>query len=71
MEKAKQVIRDANNLGYWTAATFIIDFPNETQEQINDTMKFIKESQLDFPIFYNLIPQPKTEIYYEECQCSV
>jgi anaerobic magnesium-protoporphyrin IX monomethyl ester cyclase len=65
LEKAKQVIRDANDLGYWTSATFIFDFPNETKEQVEDTMKFVRESGLDFPIFYNLIPQPKTEIYAE------
>ena len=70
LEKAKQVIRDANDLGYWTSATFIFDFPKETQEDRNNTMKFIKESQLDFPIFYNLIPQPKTEIY-AECEYSL
>ena len=70
LEKAKQVIREANDLGYWTSATFIFGFPNETQEQVNDTMKFIRESEMDFPIFYNLIPQPKTEIY-DECRCSL
>lgn len=67
LEKAKQVIKDANDLGFWTSATFIFDFPHETEEQRQDTMKFIKESQVDFPIFYNLNPQPKTEIY-AECQ---
>ena len=65
LEKAKQVIRDANDLGYWTSATFIFGFPRETEQDRRDTMDFIKDSQMDFPILYTLIPQPRTEIYAE------
>jgi anaerobic magnesium-protoporphyrin IX monomethyl ester cyclase len=65
LEKAKEVIRDANSLGYWTSATFILGFPQETESQRLETLEFAKSSNLDFPIFYNLIPQPKTEIYDE------
>lgn len=63
LDKARRVIKDANNLGYWTAATFITGFPNETPEQLNDTFEFAKTSGLDFPIFYNLQIQPKTELW--------
>lgn len=67
LKKARQVIEDANDLGFWTSATFIFDFPGETEQQVKDTLDFCKTSGLDFPIFYNLNPQPKTEIY-EECK---
>lgn len=67
LERAKQVIRDCNDLGFWTSATFIFSFPHETDEQVKATLDFVKDSQMDFPVFYNLIPQQKTEIY-EECQ---
>lgn len=70
LDKARRVIKDANDLGYWTAATFIFGFPGETPEQVKDTIDFAKTSGLDFPIFYNLIPQPKTEIY-DECRRSI
>lgn len=63
LEKAKQVIRDANDLGFWTAATFILGFPSETHLQRLETLRFAEESGLDFPIFYSLNPQPKTEVY--------
>ena len=63
LDKARRVIEDANDLGFWTSATFIVGFPEETDEQINDTLRFAKVSGLDFPIFYNLNIQPKTEIY--------
>jgi radical SAM superfamily enzyme YgiQ (UPF0313 family) len=69
LDKARQVIKDANDLGYWTAATFIFGFPNETPQQARDTIEFAKTSGLDFPIFYNLIPQPKTEIWDELKSC--
>jgi radical SAM superfamily enzyme YgiQ (UPF0313 family) len=63
LDKARQVIKDANDLGYWTSATFIFGFPGETEEQRNDSLEFAKTSGLDFPIFYNLRIQPKTELY--------
>jgi len=63
LDKARKVIKDANDLGYWTAATFILGFPEETEEQINDTYEFAMTSGIDFPIFYKLQIQPKTEIY--------
>ena len=66
LDKAQQVIKDANNLGYWTAATFIFGFPGETNQQKTDTIQFAIDSGIDFPIFYNLSPQSKTEIY-DEC----
>lgn len=63
LDKARQVIKDANDLGFWTAATFIVGFPGETPKQLRDTIDFPKTSGLDFPIFYHLQIQPKTEIY--------
>lgn len=67
LEKAKKVIKDANDLGYWTSATFITGFPEETEEQTQDTFNFAKTSGIDFPIFYNLQIQPKTEMYERFC----
>lgn len=63
LDKARQVIKDANDLGFWTSATFIVGFPGETEEQVKDTFDFAKTSGLDFPIFYNLNIQPKTELW--------
>jgi len=65
LDKARQVIKDANDLGFWTSATFISGFPKETQEETASNLLFAYNSQLDFPIFYQLNLQPKTEIYEE------
>ena len=67
LTKVKQVIKDANDLGFWTAGTFIMGFPDETETDRQLTINFAKESGLDFPIFYNLQIQPKTEMYDRFC----
>ena len=63
LDKARKVIEYANDVGFWTSATFIIGFPGETEAQQRDTLEFAKTSGLDLPIFYNLQIQPKTELY--------
>lgn len=60
---AKEVISQANKLGFWTSGTFIIGFPHETMKEIKATIDFAKESNMDFAIFYLLWPQPGTEVY--------
>lgn len=63
LNKAKEVISQANRLGFWTCATFIIGYPHETMKEIRATIDFARESNLDFSIFYLLSPQPGTEVY--------
>ena len=63
LDKAKKIIAVANDLGFWTAATFIIGHPHETMKEIRATIDFAKESNLDFAIFYLLVPQPGTVAY--------
>jgi len=63
LEHAKEIIKIANKLGFWTSATFIIGFPHETLKEIKDTFDFMVESGLDFPVIHLLNPQPKTEVY--------
>lgn len=67
LDKAREVIKDANRLGYWTAGTFIMDFPDETEEDRQMSIDFAKESGMDFPIYYSLQLQPKTELYDRLC----
>jgi radical SAM superfamily enzyme YgiQ (UPF0313 family) len=63
LDKAREVIKDANNLGFWTSATFIFGFPEETEAQRQDTIDFAKTSGIDFPIYYNLQIQAGTELW--------
>jgi radical SAM superfamily enzyme YgiQ (UPF0313 family) len=63
LDKAREVIKIANQLGFWTSATFIIGFPHETRAHIQKTIDFACSSQMDFVIIYLLTPQPGTEAY--------
>lgn len=60
---AKEVIKYANKLGFWTIGTFIIGFPYEDSKSINDTIDFAINSYLDFAIFYIANPLPGTKMY--------
>jgi len=46
-----------------TLGYYIVGFPGETMEQINDTIKLAFKLNCDFPIFYTLMPEPGSEIY--------
>lgn len=63
IEHAKKIIKAANDLGYWTSATFIVGFPHDTMREIQDTFNFIIDTGMDFPVIHLLNPQPKTEVY--------
>jgi len=63
LNHAKEIIKAANDLGFWTSATFIIGLPHESLKEIKDTFDFMVETGMDFPVIHLLNPQPKTEVY--------
>lgn len=63
LAQAKELTQYANKLGFWTLATNIIGFPYETREQIEDTIKFSIDSDVDFALFFRLGPRPGTPVY--------
>lgn len=63
LKQAKELTQYANKVGMWTIATNIIGFPYETKEQINDTINFAIESDVDFALFFRLGPRPGTPVY--------
>lgn len=62
---AREIIKEANRLGFWIAATFIIGFPNETKAQISRTISYAVNSELDFIIFYTPVIFPGTRLFDE------
>jgi magnesium-protoporphyrin IX monomethyl ester (oxidative) cyclase len=69
LDKAKKVVEYCNRIGMWTHASFIIGFPYETKEDIEETINYAIESELDFAAFFIATPFPGTplyEIYKEE-----
>lgn len=63
LNKAQGIIKYANKLGMWTAATFIIGFPHETGKDVEKTLKVSRSLGLDLAIYYLLVPQPGTQVY--------
>lgn len=63
LSQAERMIKYANKIGLWTICTNIIGFPDETREQIEDTIKFAIDSDTDLAIFYLLCPHPGTKAY--------
>jgi len=65
LEKAKKTIALCNQLGFWTLSTFIIGFPKETGEDIEETINWAINSGLDFASFYIATPYPGTDLHQE------
>ena len=64
-DQAREIIAFASQIGLWTIATFIIGFPDETREQIEETINFAVSTDLDFAVFYIANPFPGTPMYQD------
>lgn len=65
LSKVKETIALANRLGFWTNSTFIIGFPKETKEDVEETINWVVNSGLDFATFYVATPFPGTDLRQE------
>ena len=59
----KKMIEKCNKLGIFTVSTFIIGFPDETMEDIQQTIDFANNSGLDFALFYVAQPYAGTPLF--------
>ncbi len=67
-EKIFEVVKLFKRKGIMTRGFFIIGFPEETDETIRETIRMIKELDLDLVNVFNLIPFPGTRVFQ---QCMV
>jgi len=63
LKKVKETIKLANKIGFWTQGNFIIGFPYETKEEIEETIQYAYNSYLDFAIFFIAKPYAGSEMY--------
>jgi magnesium-protoporphyrin IX monomethyl ester (oxidative) cyclase len=63
LAKAKATIQLANRLGFWTQGNFIIGFPYETREEIEETIRFAYRSGLDYVFFCVAKPYAGSDMY--------
>lgn len=68
LDRVKKTIALCNQLGFWTCSTFIIGFPKETKEDIEETINWTINSGLDFATFYVATPYPGTDLHQEFIQ---
>jgi magnesium-protoporphyrin IX monomethyl ester (oxidative) cyclase len=63
LRKTKKLIEDANSLGFWTSANFIIGFPYETRQDIEETIRYAFSTTLDYASFLIAKPNAGSDLY--------
>ncbi len=63
LDAMRGIVRKANSIGLWTYATFVIGFPDETIEDVQQTVKYAYGLKLDHVIFYIAQPYLGSELY--------
>lgn len=63
LDQARNAIKMTKDAGILALAYFMIGFPDETCEQIQDTIAFMEEVKPDFSVFSIVTPYPGTELF--------
>jgi radical SAM superfamily enzyme YgiQ (UPF0313 family) len=63
LQEVREKIRMANSLGYWTQGNFILGFPYETREEIEQTIRYAYASGLDHCNFFIAKPYAGADMY--------
>ena len=61
--QAKKTIAITNKSGILSIGHFILGMPNETRQDIINTIDYSNNIGLDFALFYNATPFPGSELY--------
>jgi len=65
LEKAAEVVRWTAEEGVITGGFFMLGFPDETREEMEETVNFACQNPFHFASFFYVIPFPRTFIYNE------
>jgi radical SAM superfamily enzyme YgiQ (UPF0313 family) len=63
VEMNLKAIKIAQNAGLTVIGYFILGFPGETLETIEETKKFIEDSDVDQAQIYTFVPEPGCDVY--------
>ncbi len=63
VKKNEEVIQWARDAGLTTRAFFILGFPGETRETVEETKEFIERVNLDQYFVSNFVPYPGTDVW--------
>jgi anaerobic magnesium-protoporphyrin IX monomethyl ester cyclase len=62
-ERVREVVDYSKKIGFSILGFFLLGFPGETRDSIEDTIRYSLELPLDYVQFSLLVPFPDTEIY--------
>lgn len=65
LNKVEPTFTALKNIGITSIASFIVGFPDETEEQLKDTVKLINSINANLTPIYHFTPLPGTELYDE------
>lgn len=63
LERTKQLIKYCNSIGLWTLASFVLGFPYETKRDIEQTIEYSIDCDIDMASYFIATPYPGTELY--------
>lgn len=63
LEQARNAVKWSKKAGLDVFSSFIIGFPGETREDMQETVDFIKSLEIDYPKINLLVPYPGSEVY--------
>lgn len=62
-EQLQKAANIASDLGICTRVSFILGMPSDTEESIQETIDFVKQTSFHFPYFQLYVPLPGTDMY--------
>lgn len=62
-DKIKPTIELLNQIGFTTMSSFIVGFPDETEQQLRETAQMINEIPIGLTPIFHFTPLPGTELY--------
>ena len=71
LDKARRNIEMANKMGFFLGGFFIMGFPDETEEEIWQTIDFARQSKLHTANFFILTPFPNTEVWEQALRAGM
>lgn len=63
-EKIEQVLRITKRSGISIRGAFIIGYPDESEQSVNETIAFAKKMDIDIALFNIITPFPGTKLYF-------
>lgn len=68
LEKGKETFENCKKLGITSVASFMIGLPDETEEQLKETLEYIKSIDASIILIYPYSPIENTEMYNDLAQ---